>query len=158
MSCFFLYRNSPSFRSFEEKVENTVSTIKVNSVCLCVCVTEREMAWVIKMCIFTFLNWSQNSWMDVWNANKNRTQWFANNTEATYLMFILILCEKVQFKSFSTHHFKEFKTSNLQTNIIIKGYYYMGSVCGCIYKCKLRLYYHARDILHSVLEQCGLIV
>lgn len=29
---FFFCRNSPSFKSFEEKVENTVSTIKVNIV------------------------------------------------------------------------------------------------------------------------------
>lgn len=34
--CFFVCRNSPSFRSFEEKVESTVSTIKVNSVCVSV--------------------------------------------------------------------------------------------------------------------------
>lgn len=31
LMCVLLHRNSPSFRSFEEKVENTVSTIKVSA-------------------------------------------------------------------------------------------------------------------------------
>uniref|UniRef100_A0A4W6ELG3 Tpd52 like 1 n=1 Tax=Lates calcarifer TaxID=8187 RepID=A0A4W6ELG3_LATCA len=37
-------RNSPSFKSFEEKVENTVSTIKVNRVCVCACEKYLELS------------------------------------------------------------------------------------------------------------------